>query len=399
MSQSNPESWPAFDEEMIDAVQRVLRSGRVNYWTGDEGVNFEREFAEYVGARHAVALANGTVALELALRALGIGPGDEVIVPSRTFVATASAVAAVGARPVFADVDRASQNLTVETVSPQLSHHTRAIIAVHLGGWPCDMAAITDFARRHKVAIVEDCAQAHGAEIDGRRVGSFGDAAAFSFCQDKILTTGGEGGMLTTNREDLFESAWRYKDHGKAPTLRTGPRTPGGSFRYVHDTFGSNCRLSEMQSAVGRVQLRRLPEWLQARQSNASRLAAACEESGLLRVPKPRHGIRHANYKFYALVRPERLATDWDRDRLISEIAGRGVACSMGSCSEIYRESAVPDAWKPTDRLPVAKELGETALMFQIHPTLRSESIARTAGVIRDVMRGAMGRAGETQAA
>lgn len=399
MSQPNPESWPVFDDEMVDAVQRVLRSGRVNYWTGDEGVHFECEFADYIGVKHAIAVANGTVALELALRALGIGPGDEVIVPSRTFVATASSVAAVGARPVFADIDRDSQNLTVETISPQLSQHTRAIIAVHLSGWPCDMQAITNFASQHKISVVEDCAQAHGAEIDGRRVGSFGAAAAFSFCQDKILTTGGEGGMLTTNRDDLFDQAWRYKDHGKAPALRTGPRTSGGSFRWVHDTFGSNCRLSEMQSAVGRVQLRRLPEWLKARENNASRLAAACTESGLLRVPEPPPSHRHANYKFYAFVRPELLAAGWDRDRLIARITEQGVACSMGSCSEVYRETAVPDPWKPRERLPIAKELGETALILQIHPTLSHESVTHTADVIRNVMSLAANDAGETKGA
>lgn len=379
------EAWPLFDDEMVDAASRVLRSGRVNYWTGDEGITFEREFAEFVGVRHAIALANGTVALELALRALGIGPDDEVIVPSRTFIATASAVAAVGARPVFADIDRDSQNLTVESVAPRIGSSTRAIIAVHLAGWPCAMAEIMDLASRHGLYVIEDCAQAHGAEIDGKRVGSLGDIAAFSFCQDKIMTTGGEGGMLTTNNERLHDSAWRYKDHGKPRSIRESLRPAGSAFRWVHESLGSNYRLSEVQAAIGRVQLRRLPSWLYTRQRFADLLTEACRGSALLRTPRPASEIRHANYKFYTFLRPEHLAPGWSRGRILQELAACGVSCSVGTCSEVYREEAFPNDLRPASRLPVASELGETSLMFLVHPTLEERTVKQAADAIATV--------------
>ena len=246
--------WPYFSQDEIDAVTRVLNSGRVNYWTGDEGRQFEAEFAAFVGCKHAVAVANGTVALELALEALGIGPGDEVVVTSRTFIASASCAVMRGATPVMADVDWDSQNITAETIRAVLSPRTRAIIAVHLAGWPCDMDPILEIAREHGLKVIEDCAQALGAVYKGRPVGSMGDVNAFSFCQDKILTTGGEGGMLTTNHTDLWSRAWAFKDHGKSYEAVYRRQHPPG-YRWLHESFGTNWRLTEMQSAMGRVLL------------------------------------------------------------------------------------------------------------------------------------------------
>ena len=208
-------TWPRFDEEEIYAAEQVLRSGKVNYWTGEEGKIFEKEFAEYVGVKHGIAVANGTVALELALEALGIAEGDEVIVPSRTFIASASAVVMRGAVPKIADIDPVSQNISVKSIRDQISPRTKAIIVVHLGGWPCEMDEILAIARNHNLFVIEDCAQAHGASYKGKRVGSFGDIAAFSFCQDKIMTTAGEGGMVVTNNPTLWKRAWSFKDHGE----------------------------------------------------------------------------------------------------------------------------------------------------------------------------------------
>jgi len=208
--------WPYFAPDEIEAAAAVLRSGNVNYWTGEEGRLFEREFAEFTGCKHAIAVANGSVALEATLRALGIGPGDEVITTSRTFIASASCAVAVGAQPVMADVDRDSQNITADSIRKVLSSRTKAIVPVHLAAWPCEMDPILKLAAEHGLKVVEDCAQAHGATYKGRPVGSMGDVAAFSFCQDKIMTTAGEGGMVTTNSDDLWEKMWAYKDHGKS---------------------------------------------------------------------------------------------------------------------------------------------------------------------------------------
>ena len=377
--------WPSFTRDEIEAVAEVLRSGRINYWTGEEGRAFEREFAAFAGCQFGVALANGTVALELALLALGIGPGDEVIVPSRTFVATASCAVVRGARPVCADVDHDSGNLTAETVRAVLTPRTRAVIVVHLAGWPADMDPILALARERELKVVEDCAQAHGATYQGRPVGSLGDIAAFSFCQDKIMSTGGEGGMVTTNERELWERCWRYKDHGKSWDAVYERVHPAG-FRWVHESFGTNWRLTEMQAALGRVLLRKLPESVRRRREIASTLAAAFRGIPALRAPIPAAGIGNSYYKFYVYVRPERLRAGWTRDRILDAINAEGVPCFSGSCSEIYLEQAFSPEMRPPQRLPVARELGETRLMFLVHPTLSEEEIQVTVEAVTKVM-------------
>ncbi|MHB8486125.1 MAG: DegT/DnrJ/EryC1/StrS family aminotransferase [Candidatus Acidiferrales bacterium] len=380
--------WPHFEEEELQAAAAVLRSGKVNYWTGEEGRLFEREFAAFTGTRHAVALANGTVALESALFALGICPGDEVIVPSRTFIASASCAAMRGAVPVCVDVDRESQTLTVETIRPALSHRTKAIIAVHLAGWPCDMDSILSLARPLGIKVIEDCAQALGATYKHRPVGSLGDAAAFSFCQDKILTTGGEGGMITTNDEEVWNRAWSFKDHGKSYQATDHSQHPA-KFRWLHDSFGTNWRLTEMQSAIGRVLLRKLPQMVTKRRALANILTNAFSRNPALRITPPPDDIGHSYYKYYAFVRPERLADGWNRDRIMVAVSAQGIPCFSGSCSEIYLEEAFPDHMRPAERLKVARELAETSLMFLVHPTLGSEDMEDTCSVVEKVTRAA----------
>lgn len=377
--------WPYFEPDEVEAVAAVLRSGKVNYWTGEEGREFEREYAAHLGRRHAVALANGTVALELALHVLGIGPGDEVLVPSRTFIASASCAVMRGAVPVCIDVDPVSQNLTVATMRPRLTPRTRAIVAVHLAGWPCEMDSIMAFAREHNLKVVEDCAQAHGATYKGKPVGSFGHVAAFSFCQDKIITTGGEGGLLALDEEEQWKAAWAYKDHGKGYDAAYC-REHGPGFRWLHESFGTNWRLTEMQSALGRIQLRRLPEMVERRRQNAALLTAALRGMDGLRVPQPRAHIGHAFYKYYAFVRPEKLKPGWDRDRIVEAICAEGVPCYSGSCGEIYLEKAFSDAMRPAERFPVARQLAETSLMFLVHPTLGDEEMQATARAVAKVM-------------
>jgi dTDP-4-amino-4,6-dideoxygalactose transaminase len=378
--------WPHFDEEQVEAVARVLRSGRVNYWTGQEGRLFEREFAEACGARHAIALANGTVALELALHVLGIGRGDEVVVTPRSFVASAGTVVLRGATPVFADVDAASQAITAETIERVISPRTKAIIAVHLAGWPCEMGPIMELARSRGLKVIEDCAQAHGATYNGRPVGSLGDLAAFSFCQDKIMTTGGEGGILLTDDEDLHRQAWSYKDHGKAYEAAHQPAA-GPGFRWLHETFGTNWRMTEVQAVLGRLQLGRLPQWVERRRRHAATLESAFSAMPALRVTRPPNHIGHAYYKYYTFLRQDRLAPGWDRDRIVQAVVARGVPCFSGSCSEIYLERAFADAeMQPAERLPMARELGETSLMFQVHPTLEEEDLVRVCEVVGEVL-------------
>jgi len=377
--------WPYFEADEIEAAASVLRVGKVNYWTGQEGRLFESEFATYVGAKHGVCVANGTVALELALQALGIGCADEVITTSRTFIASASCVVMRGARVVCADVDRDTQNITAKTIRGAITQNTKAIIAVHLAGWPCDMDPIMDLAAEFNLKVIEDCAQSHGATYKGAQVGSLGHIAAFSFCQDKIMTTGGEGGMITTNDDKLWERAWSYKDHGKGyDTVYRQEHPPG--FRWLHDSFGTNWRLTEMQSALGRVLLRKLPESVATRRRHAASLAAGFRKLPALRVTEPPLEIGHSYYKYYAFVRPERLRPGWNRDRIIAEIAANDVPCFSGSCSEIYLEKAFPADMRPEQPLPVAHELGQTSLMFLVHPTLTDNHIDFTCQIVENVM-------------
>lgn len=405
------------------AAERVLRSGRVNYWTGNEGRLFEAEFAAAAGCHFGVALANGTLALELALRALEIGPGHEVITTARTFIASASCAATVGARPVLVDVDRASQNLTAATIAPAITARTRAVIAVHLNGWPCDMDPILELARRHDLAVIEDCAQAHGAAYKGRPVGSMGVMGAFSFCQDKIMTTGGEGGMITTNDARLHEAVWSLKDHGKSFAMAhsggdpasSGDNKPGGRER-IYERFGTNGRMTEMQAAIGRVQLRRVPEWVAQRRRNAAALARGLAGVPGLRLPEPPGNITHACYRFSAFIEPAMLRGGWSRDRIVAQIVAAGVPCFAWSNSEIGQEHAFStlspeharEEWdaglaagakerarEMTERetadplkaeTPVARELSETSLIFLVHPTLNETHMNAACEAIKRVM-------------
>lgn len=380
--------WPSFTSEEGDIVRSVLLSNKVNYWTGSECREFEKEFAAWSGTGHAVALANGTLALDAALRALGVGPGDEVIVTPRSFLASVSCVIGAGAVPVFADVDRDSQNLSAATILAVLGPRTKAVICVHLAGRPCDMDPIMELSREHDFFVIEDCAQAHGARYKGRSVGSIGHVGAWSFCQDKIMTTGGEGGMVTCDDGELWSRIWSWKDHGKSWEAMHRRNHPKGFFAWVHDSFGTNWRMMEMQAALGRAQLRRMPEWTERRTESALRLAQACKPFDAVRVPEVPATMRHAYYKFYLFARPERLAPGWSRDRIIREVNARGVPCYQGACPEIYMEQAFDRTpYRPAQRLPVARELGETSIMLLVHPTLTPDEIELSCAVLQDVLR------------
>lgn len=378
-------AWPEFCEEQRAAVASVLASGKVNYWTGGEGRLLEEEYASYLGVRRAIALMNGTVALELPLRMFGIGAGDEVVVTPRSFIASTSCVVLQGARPVFADVDRHSGNLTAHSIEKALSPRTRAIVVVHLGGWPCDMDDIMILAHARGIKVIEDCAQAHGAAYKGRPVGSIGDAGAFSFCQDKIITTGGEGGLLATDDEDLWRHAWEFKDHGKSFDAVYKRHHPPG-FRWLHESFGTNWRMTELQAALGRIQLRKLPDWSDQRRANARLLTKEIGSTPGLRIPQPAEHLRHAYYRFYAYLEVDRLRSGWSRDRIVAEVNARGVPCFSGSCSEIYREKAFDSAFRPDIALPVAKELGESSIALLTHPTLSTDHMCRASEVLRSVL-------------
>lgn len=378
--------WPSFTAEEADAVARVILSNKVNYWTGNECREFEKEFAVWAGSNYAVALANGTVALDLALKALDITAGDEVIVTSRTFLASVSCVINARATPIFVDVDSDSQNLSPDAIAKAISPRTKAIIAVHLAGWPCEMDSIMEIATRHGLFVIEDCAQAHGARYRGRSVGSIGHIGAWSFCQDKIMTTGGEGGMVTTGDESLWKKMWAYKDHGKSWDSVYQKEHPPG-YRWLHESFGTNWRMTEMQAVLGRIQLNRMQDWQRQRLHNANSIWTTARTLRGLRVPVIPEHVVHAAYKCYVFVEERDLKSDWGRDRILKELNELGIPAYAGSCSEVYLESAFDHTnYRPKIRLPVAKALGETSLMFLVHPTLTEEEVARTCSALRSIM-------------
>ncbi|MDA3502670.1 MULTISPECIES: DegT/DnrJ/EryC1/StrS family aminotransferase [Acinetobacter] len=379
------EPWPSFTPEEANAVQQVLLSNRVNYWTGQECREFEKEFAHYVGTPFAVALANGTVALDVALKALGIGAGDDVIVTSRTFLASASSIVTAGANPIFADVELDSQNISRRTIEAVLTDNTKAIICVHLAGWMCDMDPIMQLAEEKGIYVIEDCAQAHGAMYKGRAAGSIGHIGAWSFCQDKIMTTGGEGGMVTTHDEQLWKKMWSYKDHGKNYDSIYHKQHPPG-FRWLHDSFGTNWRMMEMQAVIGRIQLRRMSEWTQKRYENAQQLFDVFKKSPYFTVHEPSVDYQHAYYKCYVQVNTDALPEGWSRDRIMHELNSLNVPCFSGSCSEVYLEHAFDHTpWRPQQRLVNAQKLGETSLMFLVHPTLSNENMNTVLEAIQKV--------------
>lgn len=381
--------WPSFSEEEANAVRDVILSNKVNYWTGQECREFEKEFAAWSETKHAIAMANGTVALDVALKALDIGVGDEVVVTPRTFLASVSCIVNAGAIPVFAEVDRDTQNITADSIRSVLTPRTRAVICVHLAGWPCDMDPIIELANKHDLKVIEDCAQAHGAHYKGRPVGSIGHVGCWSFCQDKIMSTGGEGGMVTTNDHTLWSRMWSFKDHGKSwEAVYERQHAPG--FRWVHESFGTNWRMIEVQAVIGRIQLGRMQGWHAKRLANAERIWESARMLNGLRVPEMPGEIKHAAYKCYVFIEQASLKPGWDRDRILNEINAKGVPCFSGSCSEVYLEKAFESTgWRPSKRLPIAKELGDTSLMFLVHPTLTDAEIEKTCEVLTQVMRDA----------
>jgi len=372
--------WPFYNKAEIRAATDVLRSGKVNQWTGKEVFSFEREYARYLDVPYAVALANGSVALDLALSALGIGPGDDVIVPSRSFVASASCVALRGGTPVFADINRESQNITVETVSRVYTRRTKAIIAVHLAGWPCELAALRKFCDTKGIFLIEDCAQAHGAKYNDKPVGAWGDVSCFSFCQDKIITTAGEGGLLATNNKKIWQKVWSVKDHGRDFKIMRS-RKESGRFVWAVADFGSNYRMTEMQAAIGRSMLAGLDAMVAKRRRLSDILTEGFRSLPQLRVTEPGRDFFHSYYKYYVFIRPRELATGLSRDTIVRKLQAQGIPCGSGVCPEIYREKAFVAFRKRQGRtrhprFPVAHELGLTSLMFPVHPTLSENAMA-----------------------
>lgn len=383
--------WPRYNQTEIEAAVNVLSSGKVNYWTGNECKSFEKEFANYVGSKFAVAVANGTLALDACYKAIGIREGDEIITTPRTFIATSMAAINLGAKPIFADVDINTGCISQSTIEPLITEKTKAISVVHIGGWPADMENICRLAKKHKLYVIEDCSQAHGAKIkvDGeyRSVGSFGHLSCWSFCQDKIMSTAGEGGIITTNNKEIYKKIWSYKDHGKSYDAVFNQKQHSTVFRYLHEDLGSNYRMTEIQASIGRIQLKNLDETQIIRERNADILFTTLEKLDILRIPVPPKSVKHAWYKFYAYVNEEKLSINWSRDKIINKLSTEGFPAFSGSCSEIYMEECIKKLnIQPSKRLKNAKNLGETSLCFLVDPLISNDEMHEYAKSIKQVL-------------
>jgi dTDP-4-amino-4,6-dideoxygalactose transaminase len=384
--------WPHFFDDEIEEVEKVLREGRVNYWTGTRGREFQENFARFCCAKHGIAVMNGTAALHVALAAAQIGPGDEVIVPPRTFIATAFSVLHQNAVPVFADIDLRTQNIDVHSIRERITERTRAIICVHLAGLPCDMDPIMELAAEFDVKVIEDAAQAHGAKYKGKLTGTLGHIAAFSFCNDKIITTGGEGGMVVTDSDEMAEIARSFKDHGYEERERRNLLELEALYTYIHHRMGYNYRMTEMQAAIGLKALEKL-EWnLSRRRENARYLSDRLSRHDALIPPFESDDFEHAYYKYYVRLNLKRLKTD--RDTFVKAVRAEGVPIGLGASSEGYREQAFQElvgygrtgcpfrcpwykgrADYTAVELPNAKRLGDEVFVLQVHPTIERRDL------------------------
>ena len=247
-------NWPNFSKKLISKVGSILASGKINYTDGPYGIKFEKKFSEFVGNKYSIAICNGTAALEVAIRSLRLPKNSEIIVSARSFFSSASCIVNTGHTPVFADVSLLTQNISIDDIEKKITKKTKAIICVHLAGLPCDIYNIKKIADKKKIKIIEDCSQAHGASINNKQVGSFGDVSTWSFCNDKIISTLGEGGMISTNKKKIYEICKTYINHGT--NLKNNKKTE--KFIYNKDYFGTNLRITEIQSFAGLEQLKNL---------------------------------------------------------------------------------------------------------------------------------------------
>ena len=385
----NKSQWPFFSKGEIKAVRKILESNKVNYLFGDEGDRFEKNFAKFSDSKYALAVANGTLALDLCMRSIGISKNDEVIVTGRTFIASASCISILGGTPVFVDVDLNSQNINVELIKRAITKKTKAIICVHFAGFPCDMPEIMKMAKKNSLFVIEDCAQAHGAKINNRSVGSFGDINAWSFCNDKIMTTGGEGGMVTTNNKNLYNWICSFNNHGK--DLRKYyaiSKKAINTFPLIHDSLGLNYRLTEMQSAIGNFQLNKMQSWIRIRNRNAEIIIKKLKDLDLIVTPNIDKKFSHAFYKLYLTIDPNYLKPKKNRGSILKELNKRGVMASFGSSGRVFAEKAFHKFKTVPPGLPNSSFLEENSIMIQVHPTITKNEISNTASIIHKVLLG-----------
>ena len=363
-----PIAKPLLGAEEFEAVKRVMESGILAH--GPEVEAFEKEFAEYIGVKHAVAVANGTAALDIALKAIGVGPGDEVITTPFTFIATSNAVLFQGAKPVFADIDPETYNLDPDNVLEKITSKTKAIIVVHLYGHPAEMKAFKEIAEDHSLYLVEDSAQAHGAEYNGVKAGSIGDVGAFSFYPTKNMTTG-EGGMITTNNDEIARKAKLLRNHGQ-------------SEKYLHVILGYNLRMTSIAAAIGRVQLKKLDEFNEKRRRNAVELTREIKTIKGLKPPVEKSYAKHVYHQYVVWVGEEYPLT---RDELRKHLLEKGIGTAVHYPRPIFQQPLYKKLGYPQNICPNSIEASKHVLSIPVHPALSSEDIKYILEALREPTR------------
>lgn len=389
---------PFYSTKSIKKIGPLLRSGKVNYWSGNECKKFEKEFSSYLGNKYSVTLSNGSVALEVALKALNLKKGDEIIVSPRSFIISASCTLNLGLKPVFADVDNKG-NLSIEGIKKAYNKNVKAVIVVHLNGLSCDLDPIMKFVKKNKIFLIEDCSQAHGALYKGKKLGSFGNISTWSFCQDKIISTGGEGGLISTNNKKIWLKCWSLKDHGKNYNSCFVKKHKTG-FKWLHDNQGTNYRMTEMQALLGREQLKSLDKQIKKRNSIVNLYLKGleefyqkydilikpdfkCETCPLRQSKKSCHKCTHAFYKLNLFINKNKI----NQIKLIEQLNKKKIDCGIGACPEIYREKIFKKARLfPKKRLLNAKLLGKSSIVFPINPNKAFTKIKSEISSIKKIL-------------
>jgi dTDP-4-amino-4,6-dideoxygalactose transaminase len=376
--------WPNFSKNLISKVSNVIKSGKINYTTGKYGKKFEYEFSKYVGNKYSVAICNGTAALEVAIKSLKLPKRSEIIVPARSFFASASCIVNTGYTPVFVDVDLLTQNVCLKDLKKKINWKTKAIVCVHLAGLPCDMYGIKKIAKKNKIKIIEDCSQAHGASINNKQVGSFGDVSTWSFCNDKIISTLGEGGMISTNNKKIYEFCKRYINHGTVLKIEKNL----DKFIYSKDYFGTNLRITEIQSIAGLEQLKNL-EKIQIYRDKVAKnyFDFISKYQKYFYSYYPSKEIKSAWYRFYFFVKINSKDDQKTRYKIIKDLKKKNLRCFTGSCPEIYLEKSFRKlkGFKQK-RLKNCKILGETSIALDIDHTIRYHEHKENLLILKNVI-------------
>ncbi len=379
-------TWPHYSNRIANLVKKTILSGKVNYWTGNLCEKFENKFSKFIDVKYCCSISNASVGLEIALNALDIKKNDEVIVPSRTYITSASAILRVNAKPIFADIEKNSLNIDINSIKKNINRNTKAIICVHLAGYPCDMENILKIAKKNNLKVIEDCSQAHGAMIKNRSVGSFGDISVWSFCNDKIISTGGEGGMIACNNKTIYKKIWSIKDCGRSYD-KIRKKTTKVGYRWLYDSIGTNFRMTEMQAAIGILQLKELKSYLKKRNRNANILRNALKKINFIDFQNVDKKLYHAYYRFTILVNKTKIKKGNSRDTILKQLINNKIPATVGVCPELYKEKVFHKFRKKYTDKYYAKEVGKNIICFSVDPSISEKNMQSISNKIKRIMK------------